>query len=385
MKSTEIVDRSVLNERRLTELADQVDPAIGDAASVLGAMTTEIVRRSLRGGVMEIGRELSVFVGQEVELQLAEQRPLIEKTAAMTATEVARGEVDAVRQAASEQAQRLAARIDEATQLAQQEAKLVARDLAGRLEEKSRLAHEQTQSVARDLTGRLEETSRLAHEQAQSVARELADRLEENSRLAHEQTQSVARELAGRLEETSRLAQDQAQSVARDLNGRLEETSKKTHERIEVVAKVADDTARQSNEATASLSHALQTEVAAVETRTLTTTRKEFTEQIEQVRERSRLATLKIVERLNKQDSTTTHLGNELGDLKQELLSTCQINQKVLLEHIDNLRRANESMAKRLEVLERPRGLRAFFARLFGKKKKQPSKSVVTELDKDSE
>jgi hypothetical protein len=303
MKATEIIDRNVLNERRLTDLADQVDPSIGEASSVIGAMTAEIMRRSLRGGVMQIGRELSVFVGQEVDLQIAEQRPLIEKTAAITATEVARGEVEAVRQAASEQAQRLGARIDDATRLAQEEAKIVARDLAGRLEETSRLAQEQTQSVAREFTGR------------------------------------------------------------------LEETSKNAHQRIDVVAKVADDTARQTNEATTSLSRTLQTEVAAVETRTLTATRKEFTEQIEQLRDRARQATQKIVERLDKQDAAATQLSNQHSDLKQELLSTYQINQKRLLQQIDDLRRANESLAKRLEILERPRGLRALFARFFRKKK----------------
>jgi hypothetical protein len=315
MKSTEIIDRNVLSERRLTELADQVDPAIGEASSVIGAMTTEIVRRSLRGGVLQIGRELSAFVGQEVDLQIAEQRPVIEKTAAITATEVARGEVEAVRQAASEQAQRLSARIDDATRLAQEEAKTVARDLAARLEETSRLAQEQTQSIARDLTGR------------------------------------------------------------------LEETSKKAHQQIEIVAKVADDTARQTNEATTSLSRTLQTEVAAVETRTLNATRTEFTAQIEQLKDRSRQTTQKIVERLNKQDVTTTHLSKVQSELKQELLSTLQVNQKRLLQQIDDFRRANEALAKRLEILERPRGLQAFFARFFGKKKKRKKKPSETATD----
>ena len=184
MESPEIIDRAVLNERRLTELADQVDPAIGEASSMIGAMTAEIMRRSLRGGVVQIGRELSAFVGQEVDLQIAEQRPLIEKTAAITATEVARGEVEAVRHAASEQAERLSARIDDATRLAQEEAKIVARDLAGRLEVTSRLAQEHTQSVARDFTGRLEETSKKAHEKIEIVAKAADDTARQTNEVA---------------------------------------------------------------------------------------------------------------------------------------------------------------------------------------------------------
>src|SRR5688572_32805397 len=103
MKTTEIVSPGALNERHLSELVEQIDPAIGEASSVLGAMATEVIRRSLRGGVLTIGRELSGYVSQQVEQEIVEQRPMIEKTAAETATEVARGEIDAVRQAAEEQ------------------------------------------------------------------------------------------------------------------------------------------------------------------------------------------------------------------------------------------------------------------------------------------
>src|SRR5687767_5972521 len=119
MKTTEIVTGGVLNERHLSQLADQMDPAIGEATSVMGAMATEIIRRSLRGGVLSIGRELSTYVGQQVELQIVEQRPMIEKAAAETATEVARGEVEAVRRTAQEQDEELAARIEDTARQAQ--------------------------------------------------------------------------------------------------------------------------------------------------------------------------------------------------------------------------------------------------------------------------
>jgi hypothetical protein len=127
MKTTEMIARGALNEPHLTELLDQLDPAIGEASSVMGALATEVIRRSLRGGVLQIGRELSGYVAQQVELEVVEQRPLIEKTAAEMATEVARGEVDAVRQAAQEQDQQLAARIDETARQAHDKIDTVAR------------------------------------------------------------------------------------------------------------------------------------------------------------------------------------------------------------------------------------------------------------------
>ena len=281
MKTTEILNRAALNDGHLTELVDQLDPAIGEASSVMGAMATEMIRRSLRGGVLTIGRELNGYVSQQVEQEIVEQRPLIEKAAAETATEVARGEIEAVRQAAHEQDQQLAARIDDA--------------------------------------------SRQAHERAESVARELA--------------------------------------------GRLDETSRRAHEEIATVSKVIDDTARQSNEATATLARTLETEVGAA--------RKELTSEIEAFKERARQATAKIKDRLDKLDSTSVQLADLQRALKVELIDALRREQRQLHAKIDELRSANESLAQRLELLERPRGLRRLFAWLFGKNKKPATVEVL--------
>jgi hypothetical protein len=283
MKARDITDRGALTNVHLTELADQLDPAIGEASSVLGALTTELIRRSLRGGVLQIGRELSGYVATQVEQEIVEQRPLIEKTAGELATEVARNEVQAVRQAANDQAQQLAARIDD----------------------------------------------------------------------------------------TSRQAQAQAETVARDLTGRLEESSRQTHEKIDSVSRVVHDTARHSSEATASLARTLQTEVAAVETRTLETARRE----LDSFQDRARQLTQKFKDRLGKLEEANAQLAELQRAEKQQLL-----------KQIDELRRGNKSLADRLDVLERPRGLRRLFAWLFGKNKKPTSTEPVVEtVVKESE
>src|SRR5262245_26467695 len=111
MKPTEMRTGGTLNEMHLTQLVDQLDPAIGEATSVMGAMAAEIIRRSLRGGVLQIGRELNGYVSQQVETQIVEHRPLIEKTAAETATEIARGELESVRQATRQQGEQLAGEV----------------------------------------------------------------------------------------------------------------------------------------------------------------------------------------------------------------------------------------------------------------------------------
>lgn len=320
MKTTEILTRGALNELHLSQLVDQMDPAIGEATTVMGSMVQEIIRRSLRGGVLQIGRELSTYVGQQVELQIVEQRPMIEKTAAEMATEVARGEVEEVRRSAAEQREQLTARIEDSARQAQEKAEIVARDLSGRLEETSRQAHEKVETVARDLSGRLEVTAK-----------------------------------------------------------EIEQTSEKLTVRI-------DETARQADEAATSLARTLETEVVAVETRTLDTARTEFRHQLEEVRERARKATASIKERLDKLDVTSAQLAELQQGLKRELLDTLRTDNRRLVQQIEDLRRVNQGLLERVEVLERPRGIRGFFAWLFGRnKKKKPPEEEVVELEGETE
>ena len=47
MKTTEMLGPDTLNEFRLTDLVDQMDPAIGEASSVMGAMATEVIMPAL--------------------------------------------------------------------------------------------------------------------------------------------------------------------------------------------------------------------------------------------------------------------------------------------------------------------------------------------------
>ena len=80
-------DRAVIhndrgNNKGTLPLVEQMDLAIGEATTVMGAMMTELLRRSLRGGVMKIGEELDGFVADKVEATLTEKQPVIELMAA---------------------------------------------------------------------------------------------------------------------------------------------------------------------------------------------------------------------------------------------------------------------------------------------------------------
>ena len=63
-------------------LAGNMDQAIGEATVVMGAVVTELMRRSLRGGVLKVGEQLGAYVGERVDQTIAERRPAIEQAAA---------------------------------------------------------------------------------------------------------------------------------------------------------------------------------------------------------------------------------------------------------------------------------------------------------------
>ncbi|HZU34990.1 MAG TPA: hypothetical protein VFA18_03735, partial [Gemmataceae bacterium] len=89
-------------------LAERMDLSIGEASTVMGSVLTELMRRALRGGIMQMGEQLQDFVGEKVDATIAERTPAVEqaameaadKTARTAATEIAREEVQVVAQKA---------------------------------------------------------------------------------------------------------------------------------------------------------------------------------------------------------------------------------------------------------------------------------------------
>src|SRR6516164_9466830 len=102
-------------------LAERLDPAIGEATSVVGAMLTELLRRTLRGGVMRIGDEMHGYVSQKVDTVIADRTPGLEQlaadvaehTARTAATEIATEEVHAQEKRTQASDRELAGRITE--------------------------------------------------------------------------------------------------------------------------------------------------------------------------------------------------------------------------------------------------------------------------------
>src|SRR5438132_4575481 len=124
-------------------LLERMDPAIGETTSVLGAIMTEFLRRTLRGGVLQIGKELHTFVDEKVDAAIVDRTPALERTAAevaehaarSAATEIAHEEVRALESRTREAHETLATRIQEASRQAQTTTQEAARNLAGQIED----------------------------------------------------------------------------------------------------------------------------------------------------------------------------------------------------------------------------------------------------------
>lgn len=150
-------------------LADSMDQSIGEATTVMGAMITELMRRSLRGGIVRVGDELSAYVSDQVETTLTERVPELEKaavavaeqTAQIAAAKVAAEEVYASEARTGEVTRRLGTQIEEVDKRATETTRLTAEDLGGRIAEAERRVSETTQA---EFTQRLNEVLEKARE-----------------------------------------------------------------------------------------------------------------------------------------------------------------------------------------------------------------------------
>jgi hypothetical protein len=205
-------------------LAGSLDQAIGEATTVMGTMVTELMRRSLRGGVLKIGEQLETYVGECVDQTIGERRPVIEEmasavaeqTAHTTAAKLVGEEVYSLEQRTTEADRALAGQIEEKRQ-----------ELTMRIDEGDQRAMQMTHEKARELTGQIETTakrvSEAAHNEIGLRVKELMDRAKEGSVKIKASIQAVAdlaTELGKRLDSEQQARQTE-QAAVRDLERRL--------------------------------------------------------------------------------------------------------------------------------------------------------------------
>ncbi len=178
----------------VTSLVERLDPAIGETSGVMGAMLTELIRRTLRGSVVQIDEELHGHVSDKVDAVVSERLPYIEqsaaevadKTARVAATEIATEEVRALEGRTQDSCRTLETKIEETARSAQQVVDETARTLSGRIVEVEQKADHTIASKAHDLATRIEESEKQVTETALETARGLARQIEEAERRANE-------------------------------------------------------------------------------------------------------------------------------------------------------------------------------------------------------
>jgi chromosome segregation ATPase len=246
-----IIDQESNNDS--LELVERLDPAIGETTTMVGAMLTELLRRTLRGGVKRIGEEMHGYVSDKVDTVIAEQKPKLEQLAA---------------------------------------------DVA-------------------------EHTARTA---ATEVATEEVQALEQR-------TQASDRELEGKITETARTAEERTAATGAALAAQIRETEQRGRA-------------------------ALQEQVQAL---------------VDRARERSDRLKAKFTELEN----AATALGKQVETARRDLTRMVEESRAGLGEEIRTLKQAQQELTARVVELEKPRGLRALWARLFGRRKAKPAETVA--------
>jgi hypothetical protein len=196
-------------------LAGSMDQAIGEATTVMGAMVTELMRRSLRGGVLKIGEQMETYVGECVDQSIADHRPVIEQTASAVAEQTA---YTTAAKLVGEEVYALEKRTTEA-----------GRALAGQIEEAERRTHEAAEEKALRLSAEIEEKRQ-----------QLTTRIDEGDQRAIQMTHEKAQELTGQIETTAKRVSEAAQVEinlrVQEMMDRAKEGTVRIKARIQAVA-----------------------------------------------------------------------------------------------------------------------------------------------------
>jgi hypothetical protein len=203
-------------------LLERMDPAIGETTSVLGAIMTEFLRRTLRGGVLQIGKELHTFVDEKVDAAIVDRTPGLERVAAEVADHAARS-------AATEVAHEEVVALESRTRDAHHE-------LAGQIRA---VANETAKGLVIQIKDAAKQVSDNAHAEVTQKVEELHERSRQSYAQVHERLD--AHDNAGQTllkhfqeEQKNRKAENQAlkaeiqklTSLLRTANDRLAELEK---------------------------------------------------------------------------------------------------------------------------------------------------------------
>ncbi len=170
-------------------------------------LLSELVRRTLRGGVAKIEEEMHDFVEEKVssavESRMPEFQEAATKTAETKARDIARQEVVSVEELAKAEAQRLANEIAETERRSEDKARTITKEAV-------EVVASETRSTAEKLVSDLAETERRAEEKARELVAQHVEELKQKSKSTYVQVRESLDELTSRAASLeSRVVQEQ--------------------------------------------------------------------------------------------------------------------------------------------------------------------------------
>jgi chromosome segregation ATPase len=203
------LERRPMNNSR-DSLVERLDPALGEASSGIGVLLSELVRRTLRGGVAKIEEEMHDFAQEKVDLAVESRMPQFQEAATQTAERkaevIARQEVQGVEQQVRETSSRLTQQLSDAQRLAEEAAERLSQELVAterRVEDKARsitqvavgTVEQETKATAEKLTIDIAETERRAEVRARELVAEHVEELKQRSKQTYLQVREALDEL----------------------------------------------------------------------------------------------------------------------------------------------------------------------------------------------
>lgn len=300
------------------QLVERMDSAIGEASTSIGMIMSELVRRSLRGGVGEIGASIHDYARDRVCIAVTEAvsdaMPRIEQTVELIAETTSTRITDVAVNRIGEELKSVETRTAEKTEV-----------FAAR--------------IKADTDTALENVHRVIGE----------------SRESSEKTSQELRDLQVRAKDSWKKVQLELQNV-NDARARLEQRLQEAEGRLTVSQQQLNETDQRLDQATQE--NSLTREQLTNTSRQVTETRNAFgRSQQELLKTQQEL--MQTQQQLDETQSGLNATQNNLSELRR-----ATSERALMLESFCG------SLAKRLEDLERPKGIRALFSRFTGNAKK---------------
>jgi hypothetical protein len=317
-----------------TSPTDPIDTAVEETTAGVGALVTQLIRHSLYHTAHSLQDRLNGMVHDRLEVAVSETLPEIKRSAEEVADQVSA-------RRANEVAQQHVEALETRTQVRIAEAEQAAGNAV-------RQVQEVVNETAEGLTGRIAATEQKVHETAQT----LVGRIDESEQQTRDAVRATAADLTARLEQTSQQVEAGDAGVRGDLTDQIRQAEARVQETTAALVSREIDHLRQKSKGTVA---ALRQDIAALGERAA-----------------GLEGTLRqVLDRLHTEEEKRRRLEEEA----QQALALFKKEARRRFEELDN---ENKGLWARVTELEKPRGLRALWQWLFGRRK-QPAAPLPTE------